>query len=391
MKAVQRVLPILLSLIHTVHNYVYTNYEMFSDGTSMGIQLMIGRYVWIYFISINMFDNYTLYDEYRYNNMLSLPIEMFNVNGTDIPVKVTSEKLVFKDESYFNFTFLNIAEENYGQYVNEMISFPLRPSNKTLAFIHQLYNTNMIDKLIMYFCSVKHYETQQEVGGTVYFGGIDESLLHGKYNVTIKPLASIKEWKVKMNKYTFHLINDDGTKETQITFPNTKEVILNIGDPYIYFPHEEYDILRNVYFKTAIDKDLCREEENSDNTLIVCKLDALEYLGDIDFVFDNSLFTFNLKNVIERYILERSRDYFVVEVCFMKSTHNNTWIFGEAFFRTYITLLDFEKEVITFYSNSMFITSDNFTVHKQIFLFISTCLLLTVIYLIIIQFLFIRK
>ena len=55
--------------------------------------------------------------------------------------------------------------------------------------------------------------------------GIDESLLHDTYNTTIKPLAGVKEWKVKMNKYTFHLFNNDSNslKETQITFPNTKK------------------------------------------------------------------------------------------------------------------------------------------------------------------------
>ena len=110
----------------------------------------------------------------------------------------------------------------------------------------------------------------------------------------------------------------------------------------------------------------------------------MKYLGDIDFVFDNSLFTFNLKDVIEKYVLQYNNDVFVVDVCFIKSKYNNTWIFGEVFFRKYITLLDFEKDVITLYLNNMFITIDNFTVHKQIFLFISTCLLITIIYLIII-------
>ena len=387
-------LSILLFAIQYVYShYVNTNYDVFSDGVFMGTKMMLGKYIWIYYISINMFDNYTLYDEWRYNEMISNPIEMYYINGKDIPVKKTTEKMVFKDESYLNFTFFNIAEEELGQYVNEVISFPLRPSNKTYAFMHQLYNTNMIDKLKVYFYSVKHYETEQEVGGMIYFGGIDESLLHGKSNTTIKPLAGVKEWKVKMNKYTFHVINNDGNslKETQITFPNTKEVILNIGDPYIYFPHEESDILRNVYFKTAIDKDLCREEENNDNTLITCKLEALKYLGDIDFVFDNSLLTFNLKDVIEKYVLQHNNDVFVIDVCFIKSKYNNTWIFGEVFFRKYIMHLDFEKEEITFYSNNMFITIDNSTVHKQLFLFISTCLLITIVYLIIIQFWFIRK
>ena len=108
-------------------------------------------------------------------------------------------------------------------------------------------------------------------------------------------------------------------------------------------------------------------------------------------MFDNSLLTFNLKNVLEKYILQHNNDMYVIDVCFMKNKYNNTWIFGEIFFRNYIARLDFEKEEITFYSNNMFITIDNITFRKQLFLYISTCLLLTVIYLIIIQFWYIRK
>ena len=100
----------------------------------------------------------------------------------------------------------------------------------------------------------------------------------------------------------------------------------------------------------------------------------MKYLGDIDFVFDNSLLTFNLKDVIEKYALLHNNDVFVIDVCFIKSKYNNTWIFGEVFFRKYIMHLDFEKEEIMFCSNNMFITIDNSTVHKQLFLFISTCL-----------------
>ena len=391
MKAFLSILVLLFKYIYS--KYVYTMYDVFSDGVFMEAKIKLGNYVWIYYIEINMFDNYTLYDEWRYNEMIESPKEMYYINGNNVPAKKATEQMVFRDENYLNFTFFNIAEEDLSQYVNEAVSFPLRPSNKTYAFMHQLYNANMIDKLIMYFCSCKYFDTDQEVGGMIYFGGMDESLLHNKYNVTIKPLNGVKEWKVKMNKYIFHIINDDSNslKETQIEFKNTKEVILNIGEPLIHFPQENYNILRNVYFKTAIDKDLCREEENNDNTLITCKLEALTYLGDIDFMFDNSLLTFNLKNILGKYILQHNNDMYVIDVCFMKNKYNNTWIFGEIFFRNYIARLDFEKEEITFYSNNMFITIDNITFRKQLFLCISTCLLLTVIYLIIIQFWYIRK
>ena len=85
-------LSILLFAIKYVYShYVNTNYDVFSDGVFMGTKMMLGKYIWIYYISINMFDNYTLYDEWRYNEMISNPIEMYYINGKDIPVKDNRE------------------------------------------------------------------------------------------------------------------------------------------------------------------------------------------------------------------------------------------------------------------------------------------------------------
>ena len=60
MKAFLSILVLLIKYVCC--KYVYTMYDVFSDGVFMEAKIKLGNYIWIYYIAINMFDNYTLYD-----------------------------------------------------------------------------------------------------------------------------------------------------------------------------------------------------------------------------------------------------------------------------------------------------------------------------------------
>jgi len=159
-------------------------------------------------------------------------------------------------------------------------------------------------------------------------------------------LTSTINWSIKFNKIFFN----DSNSEYMCS--NNTSVFFVLDYNYISCDEQYYNNIKNYFFKSFLEKNICKEEDISVtyegfNYMIVCSSEIKSNLTSfpkIYFYSQDLSFTFNL-DYNDLFLEYENKIYFLV---IYKQTLKLLWNVGKIFLKKYPFIFDFEKKMMSF-------------------------------------------
>ena len=220
------------------------------------------------------------------------------------------------------------------------LSFSLIPLNESFSIIHQLYKSHQIEEMIFAFTPLKD----------IYLGKIPESIIKNKSSGECSSVNG--NWGCELNNIFFE---NEKIEERKYILPHPSKSGFNNTLSGIYAPIHFLNLVEEEYFKKYIDNGNC--DRKNKNTL-ECWCESESEIFDtfpstLNFIFDNSIFTIPKKIFFEIKELKCLGITIFKFLIFPNQFQiNNIWIFGDFFLQNYVTIFDYNRKKVSFYSDS---------------------------------------
>lgn len=244
------------------------------------------------------------------------------------------ESLYFPNENqlfeHFNFYFVS---DSFA-FTGGCLSLTYNHHNKNFSIVHQLYDSNLIDRLSFSVIS------SDKANGILTFGGIPEiGIRSNKYNGTCKVNENRDTWgcdlkKVSIGKYTYN---------------NKYPMHFQSGESAVRIPKDFFLFLKNEVFKEYLETNKCSLIKYILDDVIRCEDRVYDELPDFYFDFGEYSVTLDKKYLFHQMFKQMQLGMYI------QKEGETDWIFGMPFFKSHHVLFDYEKNTITFYSNSTII------------------------------------
>ena len=295
-------------------------------------------------------ENTTLYLEGKYEAFKYIidDIQFDHLHSNNLPIYISINYLLQRD---------------FG------ISLRFRYQDESFSLIHNLYNTNAIDKLQFAF-----YNTKRGLQSKFFLGGIPHNdHLKFKYKGTLKVSGDNQFWSFGLKSITFH------NQKYNINIPTMVHSTIK----YMFISDDVYNTLIGNIFNNEISKNLCNQNtttylsDRSKQNYIYCKKNMDVLNEDIVFDFDNTQITFKIKELFD---FENGQD--TIDSSFLSNGSPDKFygfsgvILGMKFLDLFnYTIFDYENKQIEIYSDSFQIIHNNNILQKILIISILLCII----------------
>ncbi len=285
------------------------------------------------------------------NNRFKKKINITKANITIRNESITCEKKLEKASIaniIFNFEYYSILKRSNMNNVNNALALSYYFNNERNNFLNQLKNNNIIENKIYGF----EPELTKEKNGNFYIGEIPKSIILRKNKVKCPIIINNKSrrWGCKVNKIYIENFYNKSFHNQIVTFAveRMKTVI----------PLEILLFINNTVLKNLYKKGDCFYKSIFNNKKIFCKKEIISNLPKINFEFYNFCLILNLENLFIGTINKNnSKIVFLNLNIDINKEDDNEWVLGWDFLISYISKFDYDKKIITFYSNDVFLST----------------------------------
>lgn len=372
-----------LLLINSIHNekILTSSYKQLEESYSFLFDFARDD-DFLFSLPIDLSAQYTVLTGINVHNeeITNEQSSIMSEKGSVVSAKEVKKKISFSPNSIIDFNFFLLLDDRYSRLFPKAMAFAYKVDNERFPFVYQLKANGLIDNKIFTF---EPPATVQN--GNLYFGGIpDVAILNRPYIIKCKVNENYKQWGCGINA----IYISQGNKILNYTM-NNKYALFNTNSNYIDVPIYFKAFLVDNIFNKYIQSKNC-ELKNRDiyqyTGFISCDCQVIYGLPDLSFVFGNKVIKFKIENLFE--IFEGS----IVdgEYCLLLMRVNydtDEWNIGTKFFSHLMISFDYDKGMISFYSDKKF--DDNLLNKKgnyikevqYIYLFVSLINIVSILYI----------
>lgn len=265
-----------------------------------------------------------------------------------IPVDIISTTISFPETPNINansisinLTLFNINPTFTSIQTSQHIGFALTFNDHSMSVIHQLKQHGYINELSFTFNNGYRYIRE------LYLGKPPLTLFNKPMNKStciVNTTYPYVNWNCKIDYiyFTNHLYNK--YNEHTLTYFNT--VLYETKAP-LSFVHFIKDVLLYEY----VVNNRCKVEE-SRNAYIQCECDVLYELGEVSFVMNGLVHKFKIDEIFDIYEVDLIGED-VCELVIITNRNEDAWVFGIGFMNKYISVFNYERKEISFYSEKI--------------------------------------
>lgn len=222
------------------------------------------------------------------------------------------------------------------------IGFSYKFRDTHYSIIHRLKEAKQIDNLAYSFVSLT------KDNGTFYLGGVPDDSIVNKTQSSCKVTNQHSNWDCDLS---FVFFGDISYVYDNIYYNNHEYAFFQVADKRILAPEAFIDYLNNNYFHSYIRNDKCILSISM-NKVFECNCNIINALPKIHFIFDSKAYSFKASELFEE---SGPQCTFLIA-----SNHirDKNWLFGTVFLSKFISLYDYNKSTVTFYSNNEIETID---------------------------------
>lgn len=253
--------------------------------------------------------------------------------------KLKTTLILFDEEGMKKTVDFSICYINNVRLRNEdSLSLTFRFKDYSFSIIHTLFDSKLISSRT-FTLSPSGKITNS---GIIYFGQVPKNDLDARpHKFVYKVDKDSRSWSFDLQEVHIKI----GSKKVNF-LPDSKGVF-QIKYRNIFAPKKFTDILYEMYFKDKLGT-ICKViNESSDR--YYCDCDIQNSFGEIEFVIDNTLFTFSNSQLFSPSL---DSCIFLIET----NAGRDDWLIGEAFIKNDLVTFDYDKETITFYSKDKFVS-----------------------------------
>ena len=352
------ILHIVLYIIITLH-YIPSTY---CKTLTIPYQLHYGKYCLnistyynntqsFHIIPIDLNKNVSLFKSlqstpYIFKGNTTIPS---TVSTKQIPVDIISTTISFTETPNnnantisINLTLFNINPTFTSTQTSQYIAFALTFNDYSMSVIHQLKQQGYINELSFIFNTGYRYIRE------LYLGKPPSSLFNKQMNKStchVNTTYPYVNWNCKLDYiyFTNHLQN----KYNEHTLTYFSTVLYETKAP-LSFIHFIKDVLLYEYFVN----NHCNVEE-SRNAYIECECGVLYDLGEVSFVMNGFVHAFKIDEIFDIYEVDLIEEG-VCELIVITNRNEDAWVFGIGFMNKYISVFNYERNEISFYSEKIF-------------------------------------
>lgn len=242
--------------------------------------------------------------------------------------------------------------------------------NESYSFIHSLRRNKVINNLSFSFVPGKY---SKDGLNKIIFGQISQEILNKKHALHLYVGKEDIDWTLQLDYFLLIF-----SKETGLS-----PMLYNNATMAASIQSNEKNIIAPPSFIFSLNKFLSHNYGKLKclfvNQIVQCRCSTYRKLFDsINFVIQGAIFKLSPESMFEKD--EYPFNFVETDYCNLKITRNNEekWIIGTVFLKKYISVFDYDKNKISFYSNEEFQLFSNFKEKKiTIFIFIlNICLIL---------------
>lgn len=330
------------------------------------------------FQRINLVKQYTWFIKESFNSSASSSYKFIQNKELDFGfTSVIADESTDTVEIYIDNTNSFILNDFSFYLVNNSDYFGIRYGSFGLAYkfiddrfsiIHQLHKLNYISRLAFGFYPHFHHR------GIFYLGGLPKKKLNQTYSASCKVKDNDSNWSCSLSQIYFtQKANDKSNEPNSATtkryyaYHNNDQSYFQSAESKIFTPIKYMMHLVSTLFKPLIDSKTCFFDMRKGFAIIYCEdsIKMNEYY--IHFVINNYAYSINLQNLF-------TCEYRLCELDIISSKWNkNTWVLGTGFLKHFYSDFDYEKKMITFYSNFEVFeyVGDGFVFYRQIALIVN--------------------
>lgn len=287
----------------------------------------------------------TLYDPKKETEGAYVPIktnvivpinDRISLNGDEYRESIT---LRTKTSTQIDNFSLIITEKNKNYFgFNSAFAFAHKIEDENYSLTHLLKRQNEIDRLKFSF-----QISNDKENGTLYFGGLPESIINEYSYKTVIPLSdkNSKFWEIKLD-YLF--IGDISYVYSNTYIQNNYKVRISTNTPKIKAPKPIVEFIVNNLFNQSLSNGVCKLVEYSYE--VNCDCNDIENFSDVSFVINSKEVKFKAK---ELFYEERDNCIFTF---IYDDKYPNEWLVGKTFLQKFIAEFDYENDEFTLYSQS---------------------------------------
>lgn len=322
-------------------------YAQFSENDRILVYLNITRYNSQQFYLINQqIESSYLNVQTRNKTVYVLEKDQLLINNSTCERELFQEEIVCCGIKTSIF-YYKLTEPPIDDYLFQGLSFSLHPKNESFSIMHQLKKTNQISQLIYAF------GPPIMPIGYMYLGGVPSDIIQNRDKGMCK--VNNNKWGCKLNNVVFTNKNE----ELLLSYNNKYKMIFQSAYKPIYAPSDFIDLLSKKLMKTYFDKNICYFKEFM---FYHCKLIECLDVDDnlllslptfISFEIDNYLYKIPFEKMYEfsyDAIEKKSFIKFLV-VQSLNQDEEDYWILGGIFLTNFLSVFDYLKEEISFYSD----------------------------------------
>lgn len=251
------------------------------------------------------------------------------------------QNLIDLPEINLLFYYTNCSKISLGK--NEGISFSLSFNNEDASLVHTLKKKNLIEDLVF------AYSFHKSPIISLYVGGIDNSLINNVNSFECKPQNN--KWGCQLDYIYFD-------EQFNISFKNNYSVIFEAPGIHSNVPNDFLNFIKNTFLLQEFKNRECYfNSESFNGNYIFCEGNIMNkgiphyiYLNFNGNIVKLDFFKFVHKTVSTSWITLTSS---------FKKSEKDTWILGDQFLSYFnVSLFDFNKKTITFYSNELIVHSN---------------------------------
>ena len=226
------------------------------------------------------------------------------------------------------------------RHYNEAFGFAFYFYDNEFSIVHHLYKKKITDKLMFAFTEQKDRKGNMYIGGTP---DINEYLYKGNCSVN----ESFTSWGCNIDKVIMSREEKGYDKILNVINVNHSYALFQSSQQMIYVPEKFMFFLVNNTFKEFIKKSYCEYHErfayNDDG--ITCNCDVVSKLPNISFVIGGYQYK------IEPFYLFQFYDDSLCEFLIASNPYKTVyWMFGYVFFERFVSVFDYKRKEISFYS-----------------------------------------
>ena len=312
---------------------ITARYNKISD--TYEVHMSIGEpFQRIYFImSLSQkfsFTNSNLYHKrksiyYSYHDQQEIKIDNVPFKAEQVSDNFEIYKANFVLENFHFF----LLPENFNKK-HSYLSFSYKNDNYHLNFIYELYKNHLIGQRNFAFSKIGPQDM-----GKLYLGGIPQEEINNKYKVSCNVNEGYSSWGCNINSILYQ--NESYPLDDYASFSvESEDVISSLNF---------YKILQETVFKQYIENKQCETLEKALYYGFNCKCEVAYNFSNITIVLDGIMFELDGNKLFHRLV-----NHCEFKIKSYKDSHKD-WLIGFSFFNKYVTQFDFDRKMISFYSD----------------------------------------